>query len=209
VVWDPSKEVVKTLRLNPLFLKNLQKKSLEDNLNSNLMMRKRMEIIKKPRKVMTIKKVVKTIKKVVKTKKKVVKTIKKVVKTIKKVVNPKKEKNTKKKASIKKVAKKEKNTRKKASIKKVQKKIMMEVNQRKVVMVVAQKVELLVLVAEEALVVQHQSVKAVTIMVQVVTLMHRQKVLQKKNNGSKQRKPQETTSLETLKLSMLMVKLCL
>jgi len=201
VVWDPSKEVVKTLRLNPLFLKNLQKKSLEDNLNSNLMMRKRMEIIKKPRKVMTIKKVVKTIKKVVKTKKK--------------VVNPKKEKNTKKKASIKKVAKKEKNTRKKASIKKVakkeksikkvQKKIM-KVNQRKVAMVVAQKVELLVLVA---LVVQHQSVKAVTIMVQVVTLMHRQKVLQKKNNGSKQRKPQETTSLETLKLSMLMVKLCL
>ena len=201
MVWDPSKEVVKTLRLNPLFLKNLQKKSLEDNLNSNLMMRKRMEIIKKPRKVMTIKKVVKTIKKVVKTKKK--------------VVNPKKEKNTKKKASIKKVAKKEKNTRKKASIKKVakkeksikkvQKKIM-KVNQRKVAMVVAQKVELLVLVA---LVVQHQSVKAVTIMVQVVTLMHRQKVLQKKNNGSKQRKPQETTSLETLKLSMLMVKLCL
>jgi len=200
------KEVVKTLRLNPLFLKNLQKKSLKDNLNSNLMMRKRMKIIKKekkPRKVMTIKKVVKTIKKVVKTKKKVVKTIKKVVKTIKKVVNPKKEKNTKKKASIKKVAKKEKNTRKKASIKKVAKKIMMEVNQRKVVMVVAQKVELLVLV------VQHQSVKAVTIMVQVVTLMHRQKVLQKKNNGSKQRKPQETTSLETLRLSMLMVKLCL
>merc|ERR1712086_200178 len=142
----------------------------------------------KPRKVMTIKKVVTTIKKVVKTKKKA---------SIKKVA--KKEKNTRKKASIKKVAKKEK------SIKKVQKKIM-KVNQRKVAMVVAQKVELLVLVA---LVVQHQSVKAVTIMVQVVTLMHRQKVLQKKNNGSKQRKPQETTSLETLKLSMLMVKLCL
>ena len=47
VVWDPSKEVVKTLRLNPLFLKNLQKKSLEDNLNSNLMMRKRMKLLKK------------------------------------------------------------------------------------------------------------------------------------------------------------------
>ena len=98
--------------------------------------------------------------------------------TRKKEVKPKKEVNPKKEVKPRKVAKKEVNPKKEMKPRRCNN------LQRKVAMVVAQKVKLLLLVA---VVMEHQSVKAVTIMVQVVTLMHRQKVLQKKNNGTKQR----------------------
>jgi len=236
-IWDPSTEEVKHLKLNPQSLKNPQKKSPKDNLNSNLMMRMRMKakIIMKKKVVMT--KVARLLKRVVmRTIKKEVrkKAIKKVVrkKTIKRVVRKKTIKRVVKKKTIKKVVRKKnimkKEVRKKNIMKKevrkkeeVRKKIIMKkeviikkkLNQLVVLvakkqLVVKQLVEVAVEVAAEVAVQHHPSVRANTIMDLVVTLMLKQRVQLMRNHGTRQNKMLETTWLKICKLSMLMVWLC-
>ena len=193
-IWDPSTEEVKHLKLNPQSLKNPQKKSPKDNLNSNLMMRMRMKakIIMKKKVVMT--KVARLLKRVVmRTIKKEVrkKAIKKVVrkKTIKRVVRKKTIKRVVKKKTIKKVVRKKnimkKEVRKKNIMKKeVRKKNIMkkevrkkEEVRKKIIMkkevIIKKKLnQLVVLVAKKQLVVKQLVEVAVEVAAEVAVQHH-------------------------------------